>query len=171
MNIQATLVQKRDALVGFFRSRGFSADLAEDLVQETVYKALGQQKNGNSIENVEGWLFTIARNVAIDHARRSAYRTTESLSDELDPGEEPDPIDATCRCVVDIIDSLPEDQARLIRLVDLEQTPQTIAAAELDVSRSTLKVQVFRARKHLRELLENTCGACASGSHCLDCSC
>lgn len=171
MNLHDTLSEQRDALSGFFRSRGFSPEDAEDLAQETLYRALKNQDDVRDTENPEGWLFAIARNVAIDQSRRTAHRTTEPLAPELEPGDDPEPINATCRCVLQVIDQLPEDQARLIRLVDLEETPQSIAAAQLDISRNTLKVQVFRARKQLREMLEATCGACATGSHCLDCSC
>jgi RNA polymerase sigma factor (sigma-70 family) len=51
-------------------------DLAEDVVQDTLLKALEQWRIGGIPNNPSGWLFTVARNRALDAIRREKLRTT-----------------------------------------------------------------------------------------------
>ena len=70
-----------------------SETLAEELTQETFFKALDGLKNFDGKQDVRAWLFTVARNAYYDHCRRQ-NRTTS-------------------------LDALPEEPAS--RLPDLEE--------------------------------------------------
>jgi RNA polymerase sigma factor (sigma-70 family) len=63
-------------------------DEAPDCFQETVLAALRAYPALRSAENLKGWLFTIARNKALDVHRRRARRPipTATLPDEADLG-------------------------------------------------------------------------------------
>ena len=71
---------------------------AEDLVQETLLRAwrhpeaLDPQRG-----SVRAWLFTTARNLAIDAWRRRSVRVGEVITDELP--EAPEAVDETDRAV------------------------------------------------------------------------
>ena len=57
---------------------------AEDLVQETLYKALRYRRNGRRIrERSRRWLLTILTNTYIDRYRRRAVRPLELRFDDL----------------------------------------------------------------------------------------
>lgn len=58
---------------------------AEDLTQETFLRLVRGAAGWEPRAAVRTWLFTIARNLAADEARRQVFRATESL-DSLAPG-------------------------------------------------------------------------------------
>jgi RNA polymerase sigma factor (sigma-70 family) len=51
-------------------------ETANDLYQETLYKALANKEKYNSGTNIKAWLFTIMRNIFINDYRRNAKRRT-----------------------------------------------------------------------------------------------
>jgi RNA polymerase sigma factor (sigma-70 family) len=83
--MEAVIVQRlekayrneRSSLLGFIRSRTGSLEEAEDLLQDVFFQAIRAASVTDPIENVVGWLYTIARNKIIDSYRRkkSHWRT------------------------------------------------------------------------------------------------
>ena len=71
---------ERSSLLGFIRSRTGSLEEAEDLLQDVFFQAIRAASVTDPIENVVGWLYTIARNKIIDRYRRK--RNTVSLQQE-----------------------------------------------------------------------------------------
>ncbi len=59
---------------------------AEDLCQETFLKVVKASAGWEERARFTTWLFAIARNLAVDEARRVAFRRTEPL-EPADPGE------------------------------------------------------------------------------------
>src|SRR5579864_972267 len=49
------------------------ADTAADVVQNTFVKAWETLRKGTPPDNVKAWLFTVARNAAIDEVRRRSH--------------------------------------------------------------------------------------------------
>jgi RNA polymerase sigma factor (sigma-70 family) len=86
--MEAVLVQRlekvyrdeRSSLLGFIRSRTGSLEEAEDLLQDVFFQAIRAASVTDPIENVVGWLYTIARNKIIDRYRRK--KDTVSLQQE-----------------------------------------------------------------------------------------
>jgi len=60
---------------------------AEDLVQETFLRLVKGAAAWEPRAAVRTWLFTMARNLAVDAARRRAFRATESLDAPASDGE------------------------------------------------------------------------------------
>lgn len=71
---------ERNSLLGFIRSRTGSLEEAEDLLQDVFFQAIRAASVTEPIENIVGWLYTIARNKIIDHYRRK--RNIVSLQQE-----------------------------------------------------------------------------------------
>ena len=71
---------ERSSLLGFIRSRTGSLEEAEDLLQDVFFQAIRAASVTDPIENVVGWLYTIARNKIIDRYRRK--KNTVSLQQE-----------------------------------------------------------------------------------------
>jgi len=86
--MEAVLVQRlekvyrseRNSLLGFIRSRTGSLEEAEDLLQDVFFQAIRAASVTEPIENIVGWLYTIARNKIIDRYRRK--RNIVSLQQE-----------------------------------------------------------------------------------------
>src|SRR5437899_4806834 len=56
----------------------------EDVVQETMLKAMEAAPAAGSIANPEGWLFRIAHHAALDFLRRRAREETRQSNEDLD---------------------------------------------------------------------------------------
>jgi RNA polymerase sigma-70 factor (ECF subfamily) len=75
-----TLVRRhRSALWNFLLRLLGDRPRAEDLLQETLLRAVKASGDWVDRAKVTTWLFTIARNLATDEVRRAAHRRAESL--------------------------------------------------------------------------------------------
>lgn len=70
------LVDNADFLKPFAVNLTKNSESANDLYQETLYKALANSEKYNSGTNIKAWLFTIMRNIFINDYRRNAKRKT-----------------------------------------------------------------------------------------------
>lgn len=173
--VSEALRRERGALLAFIRSRVGDADLAEDLLQDSLLRALEGAANLRDGERVTAWLYGIVRHAITDAYRRRGVRTTAqgALAVEAEIAAEgalaPDDEARLCACVQGLVRTLAPDYARVVE-ADLAGRSADAVAAELGITRTNLKVRRHRAHRQLRERLEQTCRTCAAHG-CLDCSC
>ena len=70
------LLSNADFLKPFAVNLTRDTEAANDLYQETLYKALANQEKYNAGTNIKAWLFTIMRNIFINNYRRKAKQKT-----------------------------------------------------------------------------------------------
>jgi RNA polymerase sigma factor (sigma-70 family) len=70
------LVSNSDFLKPFAVNLTRDSEAANDLYQETLYKALANSEKYNTGTNIKAWLFTIMRNIFINNYRRKAKQKT-----------------------------------------------------------------------------------------------
>ncbi len=70
------LVDNADFLKPFAVNLTKDSETANDLYQETLYKALANQEKYNAGTNIKAWLFTIMRNIFINDYRRKSKQKT-----------------------------------------------------------------------------------------------
>lgn len=70
------LLSNADFLKPFAINLTRDVDAANDLYQETLYKALANKEKYNAGTNIRAWLFTIMRNIFINDYRRKAKQKT-----------------------------------------------------------------------------------------------
>ena len=70
------LLENADFLKPFAVNLTRDNETANDLYQETLYKALANQEKYNVGTNIKAWLFTIMRNIFINDYRRKAKQKT-----------------------------------------------------------------------------------------------
>lgn len=146
-------------------------DQAEDLVQETMIKAMRAIDQFDSVSDMKPWLLTIQRRTFIDLYRsRKQERAQRSLEDEKIPepaaGDEKfgafddqwhEPEQLLNRFedeqVIEAMRSLPEDIRWTLLLVDVEQLDHPQAANMLEVPVGTIKSRAHRGRGMLRDKL------------------
>lgn len=153
-----------------------SADVAEDLVQETFLRVVQSIGRYDDRGRFEAWLFRIAANVARDHARRSARRgPTAGLdagaggrTDESDPADPraADPLENAARR--EASERLAAGLARLsapdrevLALRHYSGLPFREVASILGVPLGTALARAHRALEHLRKAMEGAGGAIA----------
>lgn len=125
--------------------------LSDDLVQETLARAL---KNGWQLRDrkaLESWLFGILMNCWRDHFRR--LRVTEDIDDhpqthDLTPEREHEQQRITDK-VRRAVACLPEGQRHVLTLVDLEGCTYAEVAEILEIPIGTVMSRLCRARKAL----------------------
>ena len=129
--------------------------LADDLVQQTVLKALKNQRQLKDPAAAEAWLFRILSNCLKDHyrAKREVISTeTMELAHERTPERE-----ANERQLVDTVRhavrSLPIPQRQVVTLVDLEGFTYASVAEILEIPVGTVMSRLCRGRRALRDLL------------------
>ncbi len=64
------------------RMTGSSVD-GEDVLQDTLIKALRARGEGTIVENLEAWLFSIAHNTSLDFLRQRSRSNVVSLTEDL----------------------------------------------------------------------------------------
>ena len=146
---------------GYLMSLGTSPQAAEELAQEALLAVWRKaQMFDRRRAGASTWIFTIARNLRIDAARkeRSALAYAIDLSEEPDGPEQPDAVlDGTEResAVREALATLTPEQATVVRMSFFQEKPQSEIAAELGIPLGTVKSRVRLAMGRLRERLED----------------
>ncbi len=134
------------------------APQAEDLVQETMLRAISKHEQFVADTNLQAWLFTILRNQFFSDRRKSLR--------EVEDGDES--YAATMICMPDQEDrimihdleaalhKLPEGQREAILLVGVDGLSYEEAAQVLGCAVGTVKSRVNRARRCLAEMMRLT---------------
>ncbi|MEJ2509524.1 MAG: sigma-70 family RNA polymerase sigma factor [Gammaproteobacteria bacterium] len=129
--------------------------LADDLVQETLAKALKSASQLRNRDALDSWLFGILANCWRDHFR--ARREMDNIDDyvltnNVTPETEHEQQHITDR-VRRAVGGLPEGQRQVLTLVDLEGFTYAEVADVLMIPIGTVMSRLCRARKTLAERL------------------
>ncbi len=131
-------------------------DLAEDLVQECLTKAIAAADTWKPGTDLRVWLFRILHNTHVSEQRKRHVRRTAALT----PADEAVESDPTARVelqqVLDALDQLPEAQRRPIVMVAVEGMSYAEAAKALDVPLGTFYSRLGRGREALRRIMDGT---------------
>ena len=135
---------------------------AEDLVHDTVSRAITNWTQFEQRTSMRSWLFTILKRTYINRIRRSRFEVTSERypeKDDLlpahDEGTNPRRLPASLvrREIEAALSDLSEAQQSLIILADIEGlTLQEIAKVE-EIPVGTVKSRLWRARNDLRSKL------------------
>jgi RNA polymerase sigma-70 factor, ECF subfamily len=144
-------------VLGYLYQLCGSADLAEDLAQETFLKVCAGLLSFRGESSLATWLFRIARNTYLNSLRRpSAPRIdTDELLAIPAPEGEGDPAQSYAARerrtqIAAAMGSLPEKQRSILLLRDAEGLSYLEIAEILGVSLAAVKVNLFRARNAFR---------------------
>ncbi len=85
-HIISTVKQYGQKLFGFIRNRVNSQEDAEDILQD-VWQQLSGVVNLDEIDQMRGWLHTVARNKIIDRQRKKSPELLDDFGYEDDEGE------------------------------------------------------------------------------------
>jgi RNA polymerase sigma-70 factor (ECF subfamily) len=148
----------RQALYRLAYSWCHDAALADDLVQETLLRALDRAAQLRDPERLKSWLCSILANCLRDHYRR--LRGHEDI-DELDEsvlelGETPEAARESLQLAERVraeVARLPLGQRQVLTLVDLEEYSYAEVADILQVPIGTVMSRLCRARALLRQRL------------------
>jgi len=153
--VRNELEKRRDLLYQIAFSWCHEPALADDLVQETMLKALRNARQLKNTDAVKGWLSRILANCWYDYLRRR--KETVDLDNlpydehiyETDTNDRQDIVDR----VRAMIARLPIGQRQVITLVDLAGFSYAEIADILEIPVGTVMSRISRARKSLKTSL------------------
>ncbi len=153
------LEQSRERLYRVAYAWSHDAALADDLVQETLSKALKSHGQLREPEMLNSWLFSILTNCWRDHFR--LQRETEDIEEVEDFRcvHETTPEDAHAQTQIvgrvrGAVARLALGQRQVLTLVDLEEFSYAEVAAILEIPVGTVMSRLCRARRALKEMLQ-----------------
>ncbi len=151
--IDAEIPRLRRYARALAQGEGFRAD---DLVQETLLRAVSKQHLWQPGTNLRAWLFTVMHNQNVNDVRRSVregatvdvdqhYDRFPSISDPSAP--------LLLRDLERALAKLAVERRQAILLVGLEGMSYEEAAQVLDIPIGTLRSRMSRGRAQLRHLM------------------
>lgn len=129
-------------------------DLADDVVQDCLERAIRKRRLWSRTGSLRSWLFSLLYRTHIDH-RRAARRLGRHISPEaIDVVASQQPNQEhrlECRDIGESLDRLPDEQRAVVLLVALEDVTYDEAAGILKVPIGTVRSRLSRARRSLRD--------------------
>jgi RNA polymerase sigma-70 factor, ECF subfamily len=127
---------------------------AEDLVQETLSRALEKIHLWRPGTDLRAWLFTIMHHQHVNEVRRAARERSVPLGDRDQPLEPHQAKHLEFRDLARAFDALPSGQKRAIMLVAVDEMQYNEAASLLNLPLGTVRSRVSRGRDALRQLTD-----------------
>ena len=155
----------------FLRRFVRDATTAEDLLQEVFLRVIKSADEWRGAAKFSTWLYTIARNLCVDHARRAVHRDAASLDGpahagadadatlhdripSTGPGAEALVADREARVKIDrAIAALPPDQREVFLMREVMEMPFAEIAIAVGASEPTVKSRMRYALEKLRAAL------------------
>lgn len=166
------LAAQRSRFRAFVVSRLGNEAEADDLLQNSLIKALRSADTVRDDEKLTAWFHQILRRAIVDHIRsRAAARTRDdawAAQERLESDHEAER--SICGCFEALLPNLKPREAELLCRVELQNESVADAAQALGITPNNAGVILHRARRALRDKLVAFCGSCA-GAACLDCDC
>jgi RNA polymerase sigma-70 factor, ECF subfamily len=165
VELQQFFVREGPRLRGYLAALVGTSDAA-DLIQETFVRAQRARASCDA-GAVGAWVRRIARNVAIDHLRRSVSTVLPASGDIADivsasSAAGADPERSAIRremhdCIGEFVRRLPERDAEVIVLSEMRGLSDQEVATTLGITLGAAKIRLHRARVRLREMMEQGC--------------
>ncbi len=149
------LEKSRSRLYRLAYSWCHNPEVADDLAQETLSKALKQGHQLKEMEAMDSWLFRILSNCWHDHLRER--KDTLLFDEELHRHQvTPELLNLRQQDIDNVrsaVAALPEGQRQIITLVDIEGCRYAEVAEILGLPIGTVMSRLCRARRALKEQL------------------
>lgn len=150
------------ALRAYLRARFPTLADHDDIVQEAYTRTL-RAKAGGSIRYAKAFLFTTARNAALDFFRRREANPTDTITDFREScvlGDQPDAAELLSQqqeleILTDAVRALPERCRQVVMLRYLDGLSYKEIAAHLGISPETVKVQLAKGMRRCAEYFED----------------
>ena len=130
------VLEQQAEFLGFLRRRLGSHAVAEDLLQQSVVRAVERHHSLKNDESVVPWFYRILRHAVINYYRAHDAETRRDdayLRNLVQTGEDQEPAfddlkPSVCACLSRLLPTLRPNYAELIRRIDLDgEAPQRIA--------------------------------------------
>jgi RNA polymerase sigma-70 factor, ECF subfamily len=144
-------------------------DRADDLVQDTIVRALKKIHLFQRGTNLRAWLFTMLHNQYVNFIRRTLRQGQTFTVEKVHlPTPAAQLAGLELRDLERAIQRLPEEQRTMLLLIGLEGMSYEEVAQLCGVPIGTVRSRISRAREALRQMLEPKEAAAAARNTCVD---
>lgn len=141
----------------FIAFRANDSELAEDLTNDLALKLYHNCHKIPEVTNLRSWLYTMARNMVIDYFRKQkpeaelleSFDVADLNTEALESPSE--------KCLLTLICELPKKYRKPLLMSDYRGLSQLEVAKKLDLTYTTAKTRISRARSKIRALFQNHC--------------
>jgi RNA polymerase sigma-70 factor (ECF subfamily) len=127
---------------------------ADDLVQDTLERAINKRHLWRPGSDLRAWLFAIMHNVFVNQLRSRQAHPEDALDDDALPAVAPsDGARLEIRDLQTALAMLSPEQREIVLLVGLEQLTYAEVSHALGIPIGTVMSRLFRGRERLRLLL------------------
>ena len=154
MSSQAAIVAEIPRLRRYARALTGRSDTADDLVQDTLERALVKWRFWQRDRELRPWLFSIMHNLHVDGQRREGridFRDDDDLPVQVQRAAQDDALEL--RDIERALGLLPLEQREILLLVGLEELSYADVARVLKLPQGTVMSRLSRGRKRFRALL------------------
>jgi RNA polymerase sigma-70 factor (ECF subfamily) len=159
MDIRDELMDHVPRLRRYARTLTYNRDLADDLVQDTLERALSRTERFQAGTDLRAWLFTIMHNLFVNQMRQvSRWAAHVSVGNDS-VSENEFEVRASLTRTLEVRDldyalqRLPAEQRVVVLLVGLEEMSYADVALALEIPIGTVMSRLSRGRKRLRALM------------------
>ena len=139
-------------LKGFVFKRVKDKALTEDIVHDVFLKVQGKIHQVKESEKLFGWIYQITRNTITDHYRKNSKVIKPS---DLDwESAAPNFNECVSGVIAELIPTLPEKYRTPLEMTEIHNLSQLEVAEKLNLTYTAAKTRVQRARKMLREKID-----------------
>ena len=139
-------------LVTFVQRKVRDKPVAEDIVQDVFIKVHTKSSQLKEADKISAWIFQITRNAVADHFRNNS-RSIEPVNVNWESDYQ-ELNDCVARCLKVLMNTLPDKYRVPLELTEIENLSQYELAERLDISYSGARSRVQRARKMLKEKID-----------------
>ena len=141
---------------------------AEDLAQEVFLKVHQKLPEFRGESKVSTWIFQIATHAALDRLRSPTHRLaaqhgvvdelSESSAFHIDPGHGLEPVrEEMSQCIRDLVQTLSPEYSTVLLLAEMQELSLAEIARMLDCTPGAVKIRLHRARRALRQRMDQAC--------------
>jgi RNA polymerase sigma-70 factor (ECF subfamily) len=158
---QLRVLPTKDKLYRFALRIMRDEEEAKDIVQEVMIKVWNRRESIDSLNNMEAWCMQITKNLCYDKIKSKSYQTNVSIPENWQVADSKDtPVHSTERSDImnqihQLINGLPDKQKLVMQLRDIEGLSYKEISAAMEIDLNQVKVNLFRARKTVRDHLVN----------------
>jgi RNA polymerase sigma-70 factor (ECF subfamily) len=167
----ARMVSEIPMLLRYARFLSRNADQADDLVQESLARAIARIDSWEPGTNLQAWLIVILRNIFLNECRRAKRQriSLEQLQSAKIP-QMPPPQEASLKLaeLEKAFVSLSNDHRTVLQLVVIEGKTYEQSAKILNVTMGTIKSRLSRARTRLGEIMNGDASQPEAEAKCLE---
>ncbi|SLN20803.1 RNA polymerase sigma factor SigM [Roseovarius albus] len=157
MTLEEIWQQYRARLKSFLHSKVSNPADVDDLLQEISIKTFTKLDALDDPTKVQAWLFQIAQHTIVDFYRAKSRSKKVHPDDLWYLEDEKKVLQDFEGCVEPFLSALPLNSVRMLRQIDFEGQSQKDYASKHNISYSTLKSRLKRARSELKAVFENCC--------------